>query len=106
MIKELLAKRYLKKKIMEIRNRKYPLYVIPELCDEDINVYDGILIAECKDKREFNYLKNWYKPPVSGYAPRFGVISYKDMRIIKDFRTGKYLNSLKEISEIIKEKEY
>jgi len=99
MIKELLTKRCLKKKIIEIHNRKYPFYIISELYDGNIN--DGILIAECKNKREFNYLKNWYKP-LRGYSPRFGIISYKDMRIIKDFRTGKYLNSLKEISEIIK----
>ena len=72
-----------------VGEKTYPLYVFDK--DEDINLFEGFLYANVNTKEEFSLLSN-YKPPVSGYAGRIGIIIYKDHEIyIKDYRTNKHI---------------
>ena len=80
--------------------KKYHLYIVPEFCDEDLNVFDGVLLVKTEDRREFFYFKTWYKPPVSGYAPRLVFIFCDDYLLIKDYRRNKYIiKKLKKINK-------
>ena len=84
--------RYEKVKDIEIGNKKYDLYVVPDLCDEDINLYEGFLFVKTKDKKEVTYLKIRYRSPLDGYAPRLAFIIYKsDYLLVKDYRRNKYI---------------
>jgi len=74
------------KREIPIAQKKYDLYVVPEFCDEDLNVFEGFLIAEAKSKSEVLHLKSRYRPPVSGYVPRIAIVFYDDHLLIKDYR--------------------
>ena len=100
-IKKIIEKEIEKYAIKEIRisNKKYPLYIVPALCDEDLNIFEGFLLVEAKDKGEVSYLKTRYKPPVSGYAPRLSIVLYDDYLLIKDYRINKYIiKTLKKVN--------
>jgi len=77
----------------------YTLYVVPELCIEDINLYEGFLFVETTDGKLYTYIKRWYMSPVEGYAPRIGIVLFKNKKLlIKDFRRNIYIEKqLKEI---------
>lgn len=80
--------------------KKYPLYIVPEFCDEDLNLFDGILLIKTEDRREFFYFKTWYKPSVSGYTPRLVFIFCDDYLLIKDYRRNEYnIKNLKRINK-------
>ena len=83
-------KRYALKEI-RIQEKKYPLYLVPELCDEDLNIFEGFLFVEAENKSEVSYLKTKYRPPVSGYTPRIGIILYDEHLLIKDYRRNKHI---------------
>jgi hypothetical protein len=78
-------------KIIKISGKEYPLYIVPELCDEDLNIFEGFLLVDAENKSEVSYLKSKYKPPVSGYAPRIGLIFYDEHLLIKDYRRNKHI---------------
>ena len=87
-------------KIIKILDREYTLYLIPELCDEDLNIFEGILFVKAEKKSEVSYLKTRYRPPVSGYAPRLGIILYNGHLLIKDYRRNKHIiKTLKKINK-------
>ena len=83
-------KKYSKKNI-KISDKQYALYIVPELCDEDLNIFEGFLFVEADDKSELSYLKTRYRPPVSGYAPRIGIILYDGHLLLKDYRKNKHI---------------
>ncbi len=85
-------------KLIEINGKKYPLYLVPEYMDEDINLFEGFLLVDAKNKSEESYFVNKYQTPVSGYAPRIGIIFYEDTLTIKDYR--KYTVVKKSLSTI------
>jgi len=78
-------------KNIKISGKDYPLYLVPELSDEDLNIFEGFLFVSTKDRSEVSYLKSRYRPPVSGYAPRLGLILYDDHLLIKDYRRNKHI---------------
>ena len=80
-----------KTKTIRISEREYPLYIVPNLCDEDLNIFEGFLLAEAESKSEVSYLKSKYRPPVSGYAPRIGLIFYDGHLLIKDYRRNRHI---------------
>jgi len=82
---------YEKTKTIKISDKDYILYVVPQLCDEDLNIFEGFLFAKVDNKSDLNYLKNKYRPPVSGYAPRIGLILYNNHLLIKDYRRNKQI---------------
>ncbi|AXI25740.1 hypothetical protein CFE53_06245 [Methanofervidicoccus sp. A16] len=92
--------RYKKVKEIKIGGKKYNLYVVPDFCDEDINLYEGFLFVKTKDKKEISYFKTKYKSPVDGYAPRLAFIIYEDnYLLIKDYRRNKHIiKTLKKIN--------
>jgi len=101
-IKKIIEKELSRYKTKEIKisDKKYPLYIIPELCDEDLNIFEGFLFVEAENKSEVSYLKTRYKPPVSGYAPRLGIILYDGHLLIKDYRRNKHIiKTLKKINK-------
>jgi len=74
---------------MEISGRNYPVHIFEK--DEDINLFEGLLFAEADKKAELSDLLN-YRPPVSGYTARFGIIIYRNEElIIKDYRANKQI---------------
>ena len=101
-IKKVIEKELKKYEAKEIKisDKKCPLYLIPELCDEELNIFEGFLYAQAENKSEVSYLKNRYKPPVSGYAPRLGFIFYNGHLLIKDYRRNKHI--IKTIKKINK----
>jgi len=101
-IKKIIEKELSRYQIKEIKilNKKYPLYIIPELCDEDLNIFEGFLFVEAENKSEVSYLKTKYKPPVSGYTPRLGIIFYDGHLLIKDYRRNRHIiKTLKKINK-------
>jgi len=78
-------------KPIKISDKQYTLYIVPELCDEDLNIFEGFLFVEANNKSEVSYLKTRYKPPVSGYAPRIGIILYDGHLLLKDYRKNKHI---------------
>jgi len=92
-------KKYSKKDI-KISDKQYTLHVVPELCDEDLNIFEGFLFVEADNKSEVSYLKTRYRPPVSGYAPRIGIILYDGHLLLKDYRKNKHIiKTLKKINK-------
>lgn len=90
-LKNIIEKELTNYKVKNIRisDKEYNLYVVPQLCIEDLNIFEGFLFAEVKDKEEVLHLKNKYRPPVSGYAPRIALILYDENLLIKDYRRNK-----------------
>ncbi|MDF2954868.1 MAG: methylase of polypeptide chain release factor, partial [Candidatus Alkanophagales archaeon MCA70_species_2] len=89
-----------KQKDVKILDKQYTLYIVPELCDEDLNIFEGFLFVEADNKSEVSYLKTRYKPPVSGYAPRIGIILYDNHLLLKDYRKNKHIiKTLKKINK-------
>jgi len=87
-------------KSIKISDKKYSLYVVPELCDEDLNIFEGFLFAEAENRSEVSYLKSRYRPPVSGYVPRIGLILYEGHLLIKDYRRNNHIiKTLKKINK-------
>jgi len=78
-------------KNIKILGKEYPLYVIPELSDEDLNVFEGFLFIEAQNKEEVSYLRSRYRVPVSGYAPRIGLVLYDGHFMIKDYRRNRHI---------------
>ncbi|MHA1866076.1 MAG: hypothetical protein ACTSWZ_06165, partial [Candidatus Heimdallarchaeaceae archaeon] len=101
-IKDIIKKELGKYNVKEIRisGKRYPLYLIPELCDEDLNIFEGFLFVEAQNKSEASYLKSKYRPPVSGYVPRIAIIFYDNHLLIRDYRKDK--NIVKTIEKINK----
>lgn len=100
-VKKVIKKelRKFRTKLIGISGKEYTLYVIPELCDEKLNIFEGVLYAEAETKSEISYLKSKYRPPVSGYAPRIGLIFYDGHLLIKDYRKNKHIiKTLKKIN--------
>ena len=101
-VKEILKKGLGKYNVKEIKvsNKSYPLYLISELCDEDLNIFEGFLLVEAENGSEVSYLKTQYRPPVSGYAPRLGFIIYGESLLVKDYRRNRHIiKTLKKINE-------
>lgn len=74
---------------IEISGRNYPVHIFVK--DEDINLFEGFLFAEADKKPELSDLLN-YRPPVSGYVGRIGIIIYRNEEvIIKDYRANKQI---------------
>ncbi len=71
--------------------KEYNLYLVPELFDEHLNLFEGFLYAEVDSRSEFSYLKTGYRAPVGGYVPRIGLIFYDEYLLIKDYRRNKYI---------------
>ena len=75
-----------------LKKSEYPIknifffYIVPEFCDEDLNIFEGFLFVKAEDKSEVSYLKTRYKLPVSGYTPRLAFILYDGHLLIKDYR--------------------
>jgi len=87
-------------KPIKILDKQYTLYIVPKLCDEDLNIFEGFLFVEAEDKSEVSYLKTRYRPPVSGYAPRIGIILYDSHMLLKDYRKNKHIiKTLKKINK-------
>lgn len=86
-------------KSIKISDKEYNLAVFSE--DEDLNLFDGFLFAELKEKSDWSYFRTGYRTPVSGYAPRLGLILFNEQLLIKDYRK---LNKqiLKNLSKINK----
>jgi len=82
---------------IRISDREYPLFVFLE--DEDLNLFEGFVVAKVKDKSELSALRK-YRPPVSGYVARFSIIFYKDQLLIEDYRRNKSIR--KTLSKINK----
>ncbi|GIU72423.1 MAG: type II restriction endonuclease [Candidatus Nitrosocaldaceae archaeon] len=78
------------KKNVKINGREYTLRLIPELIDEDLNIYEGFIFIENADSSEVSYFKSRYKP-LSGYTARLGFIVYDNSMFIKDFRRDKHI---------------
>jgi len=94
-----------KQKDIKISDKRYVLYVVPELCNEDLNIFEGFIFLETDNRSEVFELKTRYKPPVSGYAPRIGIILYEDHLLIKDYRNNKHIiKTLKKINGTFLEK--
>jgi len=89
-----------KQKDIKISDEQYTLYIVPELCDDDLNIFEGFLFVEADDKSEISYLKTRYRPPVSGYAPRISIILYDSHLLLKDYRKNKHIiKTLKKINK-------
>lgn len=90
-------KKYEEKEI-EVSGKSYSIFIPKEendyifVKDEDINLFEGILYAEVDKNAELSDLLN-YKPPVSGYVGRIGIIIYRNEElIIRDYRaTDNYI---------------
>jgi len=81
-------------KDIEIFNENYTISIFSY--DEDLNVFDGILIkyVDYDNKKEVDNLINRYRPPVSGYSARI-IILYNDNDImIRDCRRNIYFGGL------------
>jgi len=76
-------------KSIKIQDKNYNLYIFWE--DEDINLFDGFLFSEIKEKDELSYLINRYRTPLSGYAPRLCLLLYDNQFFIKDYRRNKLI---------------
>ncbi|MEM3333217.1 MAG: hypothetical protein QW745_03295 [Thermoplasmata archaeon] len=90
-IKKVIEKglnRYTQKPI-KISDKQYTLHIFRK--DEDLNLFEGFLVAELKDKNELSHFISRYRPPVSGYVPRISLLFYEDQLLIKDHRRNKYI---------------
>jgi hypothetical protein len=76
-------------KPIKLSGKNYNLHIFSE--DEDLNLFEGFLFAEPKEKSELSYLISRYRPPVSGYVPRLSLVLYNDQLILKDYRKYKHI---------------
>jgi len=84
---------------IEVNGKKYSLYIIPELSDPDLNLYEGFFFILAEARRELTFIKN-YQAPMSGYTPRISFVLYSDKLLIKDHRKNKHIiRSLNKINE-------
>ena len=67
----------------------YNLHIFSK--DEDLNLFEGFLFGEIKEKSELSYLISRYRAPVSGYVPRLSLLVYQDQLHIKDYRRNKFI---------------
>jgi len=74
---------------IRISDKEFSIYIFSQ--DEDLNLFEGFLLAEVKDKTELSYLISRYRSPVSGYVPRLSLLFYKNLFLIKDYRSNKYI---------------
>jgi hypothetical protein len=72
-------------KNISIRNNTYEIYICYE--DEDINLFEGVLLKKVNKKELEKLLR--HKPPLSGYCLRFSILLYKNKYYITDHRQGK-----------------
>ncbi|BAW32132.1 conserved hypothetical protein [Methanothermobacter sp. MT-2] len=86
---ERCLRNYDSKKI-EINGRAYDLYLVPELSEPELNIYEGFLFIEAEDRGEFTSIKN-YRAPISGYTPRISFILYGEKLLIRDHRKNKHI---------------
>lgn len=102
-LNKILKKRANKKEI-EIKGRIYNLLIFPELIDEDLNIFDGVIFTKINSKNRLNKIYN-YKLPLSGYNPRLFVIKHEDNIIIIDKRKKrKKETTLKELKTLFNNK--
>lgn len=91
-------------KKIKIDKKPYELFLVPELMDDDLNLYEGFILIETDDRKELSTLKN-YIAPVSGYAPRIAFVIYDEKLLIKDYRSNKHIiRSLKKINKSFENK--
>jgi len=76
-------------KTIKIQDKVYNLNIFSK--DEDINLFEGFLFSEVKEKSELSYLTSRYRAPVSGYVPRLCLLVYDDQLLIKDYRRNKLI---------------
>jgi len=76
-------------KPIKIQDKVYNLHIFSK--DEDINLFEGFLFSEVKEKSELSYLTSRYRAPVSGYVPRLCLLVYNDQILIKDYRRNKLI---------------
>lgn len=76
-------------KPIKLSGKNYNLHIFSE--DEDLNLFEGFLFAEPKEKSELSYLISRYRAPVSGYVPRLSLLLYNDQLILKDYRKNKFI---------------
>jgi len=72
-------------KHINIRGYCFPLYLIPAWCDEDLNLFDGIIMIKTTDKTQVTILKR-YRPLVSGYAARLLIMLHDNRIFVRDYR--------------------
>jgi len=76
-------------KSIKISGKDYTLHVFSE--DEDLNLFEGFLFTEIKEKGDVSFLTSRYKAPVSGYVPRLSLLFYSNQLLIKDYRQNKFI---------------
>jgi hypothetical protein len=88
-------------KIEDKANNKvynYNLHIFSK--DEDLNLFEGFLFGEVKEKSELSHLISRYRAPVSGYAPRLSLLIYDNQLLIKDYRRNKLIRkTIKKINQ-------
>ena len=82
-------KKYETKEI-KIDGRKYDLYIVPELSEPDLNLFEGFILIRTEERAEVTSIKN-YLAPVSGYTPRLSFVFYGNKLLIKDYRKNKHI---------------
>jgi len=89
---------------IEINDRIYDLYIVPQLSDPELNLFEGFLLIDAEKKGEVTSIKNYYAP-VSGYTPRLSFVIYDDKLLIRDHRKNKHIiRSLNKINTSFKKK--
>jgi len=86
---EEILKKYETREI-SIDGRKYDLYVVPELSEPNLNLFEGFLLIRAEERAEVTSIKK-YIAPVSGYTPRISFVFYGDKFLIKDYRKNKHI---------------
>jgi len=76
-------------KPIKIHDKVYNLHLFSK--DEDINLFEGFLFGEVKEKSELSQLTSRYRAPVSGYVPRLCLLVYDNQLLIKDYRRNKLI---------------
>jgi len=88
-------------KIEDKANNKvynYNLHIFSK--DEDLNLFEGFLFGEVKEKSELSRLISRYRAPVSGYVPRLSLLIYDNQLLIKDYRRNKLIRkTIKKINQ-------
>ncbi len=75
---------------ISIDGRNYDLYIVPELSEPDLNLFQGFLLIRAEERAEVTSIKN-YLAPGSGYTPRISFVFYGDKVLIKDYRKDKHI---------------
>ncbi len=89
---EKLIKNKLKKykvESIEIQGRSYDIHVFSSF--ESINLFEGILFKEVKDRSELTYLLSRYWAPHSGYVARLCILKYGKYLYIRDTRNARLI---------------